>query len=124
MTFGFKAGWPKHSRLLSVSKQVENVVPTHDSSERRRSTRTAVKKRASLIVEHGRQAQRMPCLILDSSEHGFKIGGAPRLKRGERVELILGEHASGTLPCRVMWVGRESRPGGEAGLRTDTTSAR
>jgi hypothetical protein len=47
-------------------------------SERRRLKRAALKKRASLIVKHGRQAQRIPCLVLDDSQCGFKIvGGLP-----------------------------------------------
>jgi hypothetical protein len=37
-------------------------------SERRRLKRIALKKRASLIVKHGRQAQRIPCLVLDDSQ--------------------------------------------------------
>jgi hypothetical protein len=93
-------------------------VPSRPINERRRSKRTAQKKCASLIVKHGRQAQRIPCLILDSSQNGFKIGGASRLKRGQFVELILEEYTSNTVPCRVMWVGKPgSQHGGEAGLR-------
>ena len=87
-------------------------------SERRRLKRTALKKRASLIVKHGRQAQRLPCLVLDDSQHGFKIVGACRLRQGQFVELILDEHTSTTVPCRVMWVGKPgSKQGSEAGLR-------
>ena len=87
-------------------------------SERRRLKRTALKKRASLIVKRGRQAQRIPCLVLDDSQHGFRIVGACRLKRGQFVELILDEHTSDTVPCRVMWVGKPgSKQGSEAGLR-------
>lgn len=91
--------------------------------ERRRLKRTALKKRASLIVKHGRQAQRIPCLVLDNSLDGFKIGGASRLKRGQFVELILDEHTSDTVLCRVTWVGKPgSKQGGEAGLRIKTGS--
>jgi hypothetical protein len=80
--------------------------------------RTALKKRASLIVKHGRQAQRIPCLILDDSQNGFKIVGASSLKQGQFVDLILDEHTSDTLRCRVMWVGKPgSKQGGEAGLQ-------
>lgn len=81
-------------------------MPGQSISERRRLKRTALKKLASLIVKHGWQAQRIPCLVLDNSEGGFKIGGASRLKRGQFVELILDEHASDTVLCRVMWVGK------------------
>ena len=88
------------------------------TSERRRSNRVALKQRASLIVERGRQAQRIPCLVLDSSKDGFKIAGPSRLKRGQAVELILGEDTPNTVLCRVMWVGSpRSKQEGEAGLR-------
>jgi len=86
--------------------------------ERRRLKRTPAKKPASLIVKHGRQAQRVPCLVLDSSPDGFRIGGISRLKRGQLVELILDEYTSDTVPCSVKWVGKSgSKHGGEAGLR-------
>ena len=98
-------------------------MPTRPVPERRRSKRTALKKCASLIVEYGSHAQRIPCLILDSSQGGFKIGGASSLKRGQLVELIPDEHTSNTVPCRVMWVGIPgSKRGGEAGLRINTRS--
>ena len=100
-------------------------MPTRPIPERRRSKRTALKDRASLIVRRGRQAQRIPCLILDHSQEGFKIGGTFRLKRGELVELILDELTSDTVECRVMWVGTPaSSQGGEAGLRIKITTAR
>ena len=93
-------------------------MPKRPIDERRRAKRTAQKKCASLIVKHGQQAQRIPCLILDHSLDGFKIGGASRLKRGQSVELILDEYTSNTVLCRVMWVGKPgSQHGGEAGLR-------
>ena len=100
------------------------AVPTLANAERRRLKRTALKKRASLIVKHGSQAHRIPCLVLDHSQNGFKIGGASRLKRGQFVELILDEDTSNTVLCRVMWVGRPgSKQGGEAGLQIKIASA-
>ena len=97
---------------------------TPSNPERRRSNRTTLKKPASLIVKHGRQAQRVPCVVLDNSQDGFKIGGASRLKRGQFVELILDEHTSNTVLCRVMWVGKPgSKHGGEAGLQIKIGSA-
>jgi PilZ domain len=92
-------------------------------SERRRLKRTALKRRASLIVKHGRQAQRIPCLVLDDSQRGFKIVAASRLKQGQFVELIWDEQTSNTVPCRVMWVGKPgSKQAGEAGLRIKVVS--
>jgi hypothetical protein len=99
-------------------------VPSRPIPERRRLKRAALKKRASLIVKLGRQAQRIPCLVLDNSQHGFKIGGTSRLKRGQFVELILDEHSSDTVLCRVMWVGKPgSKQGGEAGLQIKVGSS-
>ena len=100
------------------------AVSSRSIAERRRLKRTALKKRASLIVKYGRQAQRIPCLILDTSKDGFKIGGVSRLKRGQFVELILDEDTSDTVLCRVMWVGKPGdRQGGEAGLQIKIGSA-
>ena len=99
------------------------AVSSRSISERRRMKRTALKKRASLIVKYGHHAQRIPCLILDTSKDGFKIGGASRLKRGQFVEIILDEHTSDTVLCRVRWVGKPgAKQGGEAGLQIKTGS--
>lgn len=99
-------------------------MPSRRIPDRRHLKRTALKKRASLIVKHGQQAQRIPCLVLDNSQDGFKIGGASRLKRGQFVELILDEQSSNTVLCRVMWVGKPgSEHGGEAGLQIKIGSA-
>ena len=90
--------------------------------ERRGLKRTPLKKRASLIVKRGHHVQRIPCLILDNSQEGFKIGGTSLLKRGQFVELILEEDSSSTVPCKVLWVGKPgSKQGGEAGLQIKTT---
>jgi len=106
-----------------VTHRLRGTVPSHSIPERRRLERAALKRRASLIVKHGRQVHRIPCLILDSSQDGFKIGGTFRLKRGQFVELILDEHTSTTVLCRVMWVGKPgSKQGGEAGLQIKTGS--
>lgn len=92
-------------------------MPTRPTPERRLSKRVPLKQRASLIVKSGHQAQRIPCLILDNSQGGFKIGGASRLKRGQLVELISDETLD-IVHCLVMWVGKPgSKNGGEAGLR-------
>ena len=100
-------------------------MPTRHIPERRRSKRTALKNRASLIVKAGRQAHRIPCLILDHSQEGFKIGGTFHIKRGQLVELILDELTSDAVECRVMWVGgAATKQGGEAGLRIRIGSAR
>ncbi len=94
-------------------------MPTRAIPERRRVKRTALKKRASLIVTRKLQEERIPCRILDSSESGFRIGGTFRLKRGQVVEVLLDESPFSTVKCRVMWVGESSsKQQGEIGLQT------
>lgn len=94
-------------------------MPTLSIHERRRLKRTALKKRAGLVVNCGRQEERIPCLILDNSQDGFKVGGTFRPKRGQVVELILDEHPLNVVLCSVMWVGKPgSKQAGELGLNT------
>jgi hypothetical protein len=86
--------------------------------ERRRSVRPVERKRASLVIDHREQPERVPCVVVDSSGEGFKIVGPSRLKRGERVELILDEFNVQATRCRVIWTGHPgSKQEGEAGLQ-------
>jgi PilZ domain len=86
--------------------------------ERRRAKRTPLKRRASLVVKRGTQHERVPCIVLDSSPDGFRMGGTARLKRGQLVEVILSEDPFNTIPCSVIWVGKPgSKQGGEVGLQ-------
>ena len=74
-------------------------------------------KRASLIVERGELVERIPCVILDVSLRGLRIGSTPRLNGGQMVDVILDEHHA---PVRyeVIWTGAlGSFRQGEAGLR-------
>ena len=94
-------------------------MPTFHSPEGRRLKRTAVKKRASLVVKHGRQHERIPCLVLDSSPDGFRLRGTARLRRRQVVEVILDEDPFNVLHCSVIWVGKPgSKHEGEVGLQT------
>ena len=93
-------------------------MPTPLIPEGRRSKRTVVKKRASVIVQHGGQHQRIPCLILDSSPDGFRLRGSTRFRRGQVVEVILDEDPMDVLHCSVVWVGkRGSQNEGDVGLQ-------
>jgi hypothetical protein len=77
-----------------------------------------VKERASVVVKRKRQEERIPCLILDSSPDGFRIGGTSRLKREQVVEVILENHPLQGVPCSVIWVGKPgTRREGEVGLQ-------
>jgi hypothetical protein len=87
--------------------------------ERRRLKRIASKKRASLIAKLGMLEERRSCLVLDSSLDGFRLRGTVRLKRGQRVEVILDEDPLDPVWCSVVWVsGAGSGHEGEMGLET------
>ncbi|MGB7844772.1 MAG: hypothetical protein WBL63_04095 [Candidatus Acidiferrum sp.] len=86
--------------------------------EGRRSKREVAKRRASLVIDLGLQLKRLPCLVLDSSNEGFRVRGSFLLRRGQVVELILEENPSGSERCSVVWVGKAgARLEGEAGLK-------
>jgi hypothetical protein len=86
--------------------------------EGRRLKRVALKKRASLVAKLGRQEERIPCLILDSSQDGFRLRGTARLRRGQVVEVILDEDPLDQVRCSVVWVGKPgSKHEGEMGLQ-------
>ena len=96
-------------------------MPTFRIPEGQRLKRTAVKKRASLVAKHGRQLERIPCLILDSSPGGFRLRGTARLRRGQVVEVILDEDPSNVVHCSVIWVGKPgSKNEGEVGLQAES----
>ena len=88
------------------------------SPDRRHVGRITTKKRASLVVSHWELEERVPCIILDSSPGGFKIGGIPRLKRGQIVEMVCDDQSVHGLRCKVIWIGKQgSQQQGEAGLQ-------
>jgi hypothetical protein len=94
--------------------------PTSSVRDRRRLKRDVLKKRGSLILHLGGSEQRNPCIVLDSSEEGFRIRGALQLRRGQVVELVLDEDPLKALRCNVVWVGKPgSKNEGEAGLQTE-----
>ena len=85
--------------------------------ERRRLDRAQIRMRSSLIVERGELLERFPCMILDVSQNGLRIGGASRLSRGQMVEVVLDEHHV-AVRYEVIWTGAlGSVQQGEAGLR-------
>jgi hypothetical protein len=77
------------------------------------------KGRASLVINLDRKPKRFPCLVLDSSNEGFRLRGSFHLKRGQVVELILDEDMPSPVCCGVVWVGKAgSKSEGEVGLET------
>ena len=95
-------------------------MPTPSSvPEGRRSKRIAAKKRASLVINLDRNQTRIPCLVVDTSQRGFRLHGDFRLRRGQVVELVLDEEPLSALKCSVVWIGRPgTKQEGEAGVET------
>ena len=82
----------------------------------RRSNRTAIRKRASLIVSLKGRAERRPCIVVDSSQGGLRLRGSFRLKMGQVVE-VLSDDGFQAAQYRVKWVGKPgSKQEAEAGL--------
>lgn len=91
-------------------------LPFHKS---RRSKRVASKMRASLVINLDRKPKRLPCLVIDSSNEGFRLRGSFELRRGQMVELILDEETPTPARCSVVWVGKPgTKQQGEVGLET------
>ena len=96
----------------------DKAVPTLPVPEGRRSKRIVIRKGASIVVNLGSHPQRVPCLIVDRSEGGFRLRGGFRLKRGQVVEVIPGDDELNAIRCSVVWVGRPgSKQEGEIGLK-------
>lgn len=95
-------------------------MPTPSSvPEGRRSKRIAAKKRASLVINLDRDQKRIPCLVVDASDRGFRLHGNFRLRRGQVVELVLDDEPLSSLKCSVVWIGRPgTKQEGEAGVET------
>ena len=96
----------------------DKEVPTLPVHEGRRSKRSATRKGASVVVNLGSHPQRVPCLIVDRSEGGFRLRGGFRLKRGQVVEVIPGDDELNAIKCSVVWIGKPgSKQDGEVGLK-------
>jgi hypothetical protein len=96
----------------------DKAVPTLPVHEGRRSKRTVTRKGASVVVNLGSHPQRVPCLIVDRSEGGFRLRGGFRLKRGQVVEVIPGDDELNAIRCSVVWIGKPgSKQDGEVGLK-------
>ena len=93
-------------------------MPSFPVSKARRSKRVVSKRRASLVINLDRDQKRLPCLVLDSSEAGFRLRGSFHFRRGQVVEIILDEDPLRSVRCSVVWVGKAgSKQEGEVGLK-------
>lgn len=107
------------ARRPKMSIPAKLQVPTSPVPEARRLKRDEVRKGASLVANLGRGEEMLPCLILDSSQGGFRVRGSFRLRRRQVVELILDEYPLNAVRCSVIWVGKPgSKQEGEAGLQS------
>ena len=85
----------------------------------RRLRRALLKCPAGLVINLDGNPKRLPCLIVDSSKEGFRLRGSFDLRRGQIVELILGEDMPTPERCKVVWAGKAgSKREGELGLET------
>ena len=90
--------------------------------EHRRSKRSAAKKRASLVFHFSEHPGRFPCLIVDSSQNGFRLHLGFHLRRGQVVEVVPHDDPSNWVPCRVIWAGKlGSKQEHEVGLEFAVT---
>ena len=78
----------------------DKTVPISPAHEGRRSKRIVMRKGASVVVNLGSKPQRVPCLIVDRSEGGFRLRGGtlhldpciPRAWRG--FEITFRHHSA------------------------------
>jgi PilZ domain len=95
-------------------------MPSFLTLEGRRSKRILSKNpRGSLVVNLDRNQKSFPCLVLDSSQDGFRVRGSFHLRRGQIVEVILDADRLDAVRCNVVWIGKiGSKQEGEVGLET------
>jgi len=95
-------------------------MPSFLTLEGRRSKRILSKNpRGSLVVNLDRNQKRFPCLVLDSSQGGFRVRSSFHLRRGQIVEVILDADRLDAVRCNVVWIGKiGSKQEGEVGLET------
>ena len=85
--------------------------------ESRRTKRIVGRKRASLVINLDRYLRRIPCLVVDATERGFRLLVNFHLRRGQAVELVLDEEPLSAVRCSVVWTGKAgSKQQGEVGL--------
>lgn len=97
------------------------AVPTFRAPDSRRSERVVRTRRASIVADIRGQTERFPCLIVDSSQNGFRLRGSfSRLRRGQAVEVIPEDDPLDTVSCSVVWIGPPgSKLEGQIGVHTE-----
>jgi len=103
-----------------MSDAFENLGKTaNDYPDCRQSQRVVLKAQGSLVLTRDYEHQlRFPCLIINSSQGGFRLRVNFRLRCGQVVEVVSAEDPLTSVECRVIWVGKAgSQEQGEAGLQ-------
>jgi hypothetical protein len=97
------------------------AVPTGRSPDSRRSERVVRRRRASIVANLRGQPERFPCLIVDSSQNGFRLRGLfSKLRRGQTIEVIPEDEPFNTVSCNVVWTGaRGSKQEGQIGVHAE-----
>jgi hypothetical protein len=90
-----------------------------DRPNARQSRRVALKTRGSLVVTPDYEnLRRLPCVIIDASQGGYRLRANARLRRGQVVEVVSDDDPLTSVVCKVIWAGKTgSREQGEAGLQ-------
>ena len=88
--------------------------------ERHQSKRVTLKDHASLIfVNCFGRVERLPCLVVDRSQDGFRLHVSSGLRLEQLVDLVLDEAPPKMVRCGVVWIGKPgSKQEGQAGLQT------
>ena len=63
-----------------------------------------------------RATLRLPCLVVDRAQDGFRLSVGSGLEQAQLVDLVLDEDPSKSVRCRVAWIG-DSRSKHEAQAR-------
>jgi len=71
-------------------------MPSFPVSQGRRSARVISKKSARLVMKVGGVLKMYPCLIVESSQEGFRLRGNFKMRPGQLVELIVKQKR-----CRI-----------------------
>ena len=121
--------WPipafPYNLLLASRVHLETTSPGSSLSmstapERHQSKRVTLKDHASLIfVNFIGRVERLPCLVVNRSQDGFRLHVSSGLRQGQLVDLILDEAPPKMVRCSVVWIGKPGcKQEGQAGLQT------
>ncbi len=96
-------------------------MPTLRAPDSRRSERIVRTRRGSIVANLRGRPERFPCLIVDSSQNGFRLRGYfSKLRRGQTVEVIPEDDPFNAVSCSVVWIGtRGSKQEGQIGVHAE-----